>query len=157
MKLSDILRVKGEQVHTISPGATLQEAVETMVRHNVGSLIVVERPCQASAQVVGIVTERDILRTKAARAGELDQLRVERVVGGELITATPSTRVALAMHLMTENRIRHLPVMVEGRLVGIVSIGDIVKALSSQAAADNHYIRSYIHGEGGEVATLPPA
>ena len=154
MTLHEILQYKGTEVHTIGPAATLEEAVEDLVRYNVGSLVVCEATSKGmDTQLIGIVTERDILRTLAGHKGSLAKLQVADVMSTELITALPQDRIAHAMGLMTKNRVRHLPIVEEGRVLGIISIGDVVKAHHDQMTAENYYMKSYIQGEGAEVAT----
>jgi CBS domain-containing protein len=144
MTLQDILRTKGTVVFTISPGATLDDVAQQLVEHNCGSLLVCETATDPRARrVVGIITERDILRACAARK-PLDQLRVGETMSPDLITASPADSVEDTMGLMTEKRIRHLPVLENGELVGLISIGDVVKAQHQQMAVENHYLKSYI-------------
>jgi len=147
MTLKDILLEKGYAVHTIGPEATLEDVVQTLVRHNCGSLVVCEQTTVGDEpQVVGIITERDILRACAARKAPLDKQRVADVMTGNLITGSPTDSVEDTMGLLTEKRIRHLPILEEGRLRGIISIGDVVKAQHQQMAVENHYLKSYIQG-----------
>lgn len=145
MRLQDILRVKGAAVHTISPEATLDDVVQKLIAQNCGSLVV----CQEEAdrrhgEMLGIITERDILRFCAARRGPLDGTRVKEVMTREPTTGTPYDTIEDTMGLMTEQRIRHLPILDEGRLAGMISIGDVVKAHHDQVALENHYLKSYI-------------
>src|SRR5262245_58029293 len=124
-QLSEILAEKGHEVLRIEADASVFEAVERMVEHNVGSLLVME-----SGQVLGIVTERDYLR-RVTLEGRTDRgTAVREIISSPLITATPETTVDECMVLMTERRIRHLPVVSEEDVVGMVSIGDIVKLQS---------------------------
>jgi CBS domain-containing protein len=139
MKLSDILRIKGNSVLTIGPRATLADVVSTMVEHNCGSLVV----CDGDA-LVGIITERDILRACASQARSLREIPVEERMTREVITGLASDPISGVMGLMTERRIRHLPVLVEGKLAGLVSIGDIVKAEHSTLSVENQYLKHYI-------------
>jgi CBS domain-containing protein len=156
MIVQDILRVKGTEVHTIRPDATLEDVVLELVRYNVGSLVVMETSSEApEPRMVGIITERDILRAQAAHQASLDQLKVENVMSTDLVTALLGDELQEVMRLMTEHRIRHLPVVGEGRLRGVISIGDIVKAHHDQLEMENHYMRSYIQGEGAELGTAP--
>jgi CBS domain-containing protein len=152
MLLKDILDNKGRIVQRIAPDATLGEAVQDMVRHGIGSLVVQDR-LAVDGRIVGIITERDILRAHAARRAPLDELLVAAVMSQHLITAAPADGIERAMWLMTNHRVRHLPILLDNELYGIVSIGDIVKAQHDQLAMENHYMRSYIQGEGAEVAT----
>ncbi len=139
MNIREILEAKGSDVYSIEPSATLEEVVDRLVENNCGSLVVCE-----DEQLVGIITERDILRACAARKGTLEQLRVEDVMSVDLITGTPDDGVEDIMGLMTKNRIRHLPVLDDGRLAGMISIGDVVKAQHDRLTMENHYLKSYI-------------
>jgi CBS domain-containing protein len=145
MTLHDILKSKGTAVHLIGPQATLQDAVGELVRHRIGSLLVCDRDPESGEQVRGIVTERDVLY--ACDAGKpLSEVKVADVMSRNLITGSPADSVEDAMGLMTQHRIRHLPVLAKGRLVGMVSIGDVVKAQHHQLAMENHFMRDYIRG-----------
>lgn len=145
MRLQDILRLKGTQVHTITPGASLDEVVRELIAHNCGSLVVCEAAAgESHGAMVGIVTERDILRACAAGRGPLDRLKVAEIMSRRPLTAAPSDTIEDTMGLMTEHRIRHLPILDEGHLAGIISIGDVVKAHHDQVALENHYLKSYI-------------
>lgn len=142
MTLDDILRVKGTAVLSIGAHCTLQQVVDTLVRHNVGSLVV----CNDDEQLLGIITERDILRACASRQAPLTAVRVEDVMSHEPITAGRSDDVESAMGRMTQHRIRHLPVVDSGRLAGMISIGDVVKAQHDALTMENHYLKNYLHG-----------
>ena len=139
MKLSEILRTKGHNVLTIGPRATLAEVVTTMVEHNCGSLVV----CDGDA-LVGIITERDILRVCAAETRSLREIIVEERMTRDVITGLASDPISSVMGLMTERRIRHLPVLEDGKLAGLVSIGDVVKAEHSTLSVENQYLKHYI-------------
>jgi CBS domain-containing protein len=146
MLLQDILRQKGSAVHTIRPEATLDDVVQTLVRHNCGSLVVTA--ADSSSSMLGIITERDILKACAAKRAPLDQVRVsEAMTTKDVAMGTPADSVEETMGTMTNRRIRHLPVVADGRLIGIVSIGDIVKAQHDHLTMENHYLKTYIHGE----------
>jgi CBS domain-containing protein len=143
MKLADILAHKGYKVHSIGPTTTLAEVVQVLVRHNIGSLMVcADDDCK---RMLGIITERDILRASAARR-PLERTEVSRVMTTDVITGSPCDSVEDTMGVMTENRIRHLPVIENDELIGIVSIGDIVKAQHDALTMENHYLKSYLHG-----------
>lgn len=139
MKLRQILDSKGAVVHTIAPNASLAEVVSSLVDHNVGSLVVSDQDL-----VVGIITERDILRATADRKIRIDSSEVRSHMTPSPITATPSDEVQDIMGLLTERRIRHLPVMENDKLVGIISIGDIVKAQYSELSVENQFLKEYI-------------
>jgi CBS domain-containing protein len=142
MLVRDILYVKGTAVHTISPDAALEQVVQKLVACNCGSLVVC-RPDDPQ-QMLGIVTERDILRACAAGCVPLANHRVAERMTRDVVVAAPSQSVEDTMGLMTHNRIRHMPVIDEGRLVGIISIGDVVKAQHDALCLENHYLKSYM-------------
>ncbi len=142
MTLSEILERKGAHVYQTTPSATLANVVDDLVAHNVGSLLVFD-----DGQMVGIITERDILRACASRQGSLDQLLVQDHMTCAVVTASPQDRVGFVMSLLTEKRIRHLPVVENDRVVGLISIGDVVKAQSDELSVENHYLKSYIQGD----------
>jgi CBS domain-containing protein len=144
MQLHDILTVKGSTTLTTFPEASLAEAVRQMVEHNVGSMLVCQRHPTLGERLVGIVTERDLLRCFAAGRCDLTALTVAEVMTTELITAEPGDSVTELMGVMTTHRIRHVPVVSEERLVGMVSIGDLLKAQHDNLVAENQFMREYI-------------
>lgn len=147
MTLQDILRAKGTIVHSIAPTATLDDVVAKLVEHNCGSLVVCDSSVPGSKpRMVGIITERDILRACAARQAPLEAQRVADVMTRKLVTGTPSDPVSDTMGLMTQHRIRHLPVLEGEELVGLISIGDVVKAQYHETVVENHYLKEYIQG-----------
>jgi CBS domain-containing protein len=146
MTLEEILRTKGNKVYTIGRDATLEQVVTRLVDHNVGSLVVCDRDVTHGEQPVGMITERDILHMCSAESGhDLATTRVEEVMSTKLTMVSPSDGVEAVMGLMTSRRIRHLPVMFDNRLVGLVSIGDIVKAQLDHLAMENQAMKDYIH------------
>ena len=152
MMLREILRVKGSKVFTIRPQASLDEVVQTLVRHNIGSLVVCEDDDMRES--VGIITERDILRASASRSAPFDQLVASDCMSTQLVTGALNDTVEDVMGMMTEHRVRHMPVMENGSLVGIISIGDVVKSHHDALTMENHYLKTYIHGEIDETATF---
>ena len=120
--VAQILKHKGDWVITIPPSATVFQAIGRMVEHNVGALVAVEH-----GDVRGIITERDYLRRIALEGRSSKSTRVEEVMTADVIHVTPDTTVEECMTLMTENKCRHLPVLREGHLAGIISIGDCVR------------------------------
>ena len=146
MNLQDILTVKGSSVFGIAPDVTLAEAVAELVERRVGALLVFSDEDPERRRPVGIVTERDILYYCARGKVELRRSKVAEVMTTTLIAAAPEDTVEQVLGLMTAKRIRHVPVLVEGRLLGIVSIGDLVKAHTDQLAVENRFLKDYIHG-----------
>jgi CBS domain-containing protein len=146
MTLQDILRNKGSNVYTIEAQATLTEVAQVLARHNIGSLVVSEPAGSAGERLLGIITERDMLRAWAKNPTSLEQLKVADVMVRDLVTVLPTDSVEDTMGLMTERRIRHLPVVENGHLVGMISIGDVVKAQHDSLTMENYYLKNYIHG-----------
>lgn len=144
MKLMDILRVKGTSVHCISPQAKLCEVVHQLNEFNIGSLVVREDMGGRPGAVVGIVTERDILRACDCENAAWGDKRVQEVMSKDLVVGSPLDTIDDTMGLMTNHRIRHLPVMDGDELKGMISIGDVVKAHHHLAVVENHYLKSYI-------------
>jgi CBS domain-containing protein len=118
--IRNILARKGPHVHAIDPQATVSQAVEVMNELRIGSLVVIE-----GEELVGIFTERDVLRRVVAACGDPRTTPVSEVMTRDLVTVEPATSLATAMSLVTEHRCRHLPVVEDGRLVGLVSSGDL--------------------------------
>jgi CBS domain-containing protein len=144
MKLQEILSAKGGAVQTITPEATLQEVVQTLVEHRIGSLVVCRPNAAGKEEPVGIITERDILHACVAGSKPLAEVRAVEAMSTSLVTGSPEDDVEQVMGLMTTRRIRHLPVLVEGRLAGIISIGDVVKAQHDRLAMENRFMKDYI-------------
>ncbi len=127
-------------VFTIGPGRVLQEAVERLVEHNIGSLVVVD----GSGRPVGIITERDILRTCANGCEKLATTKVADTMTADLIVGEVGDEIDYVMGIMTKNRIRHLPILGEDGLRGLVSIGDVVKVQRQETEYENRHLREYI-------------
>lgn len=142
MDAKTILNRKGRTVYTVSPSATIREAMALLLRHSVGSLLVVDN----EGEVLGIVTERDIFRLTFEHEGRVMGIPVEAVMTRNLIIALPHDSIDYLKSLITENRIRHLPIIEDGKLAGILSIGDIVREESSAAAVENRYLKDFIFG-----------
>jgi CBS domain-containing protein len=138
-RLAEILEDKGGEVFEIDAEASVFEAVERMVEMNVGSLLVTE-----AGEIAGIVTERDYLRRVTLEGREERETPVREIMSSPLIVVTPETTIDQCMALMTDRRIRHLPVVEEGAVVGVVSIGDLVKFQSRQQTFEIQYLTQYI-------------
>ena len=126
-KVAGILEEKGAGVWSVKPADTVFSALETMAEHNIGAVLVLDKD-----ELSGIVTERDYARKVKLRALGSNDTPVGQIMTTVVHTVVPSATVAECMQLMTDERVRHLPVVDDGRLVGIVSIGDVVKAMMAQ-------------------------
>jgi CBS domain-containing protein len=139
MRISDVLRTKGSSVVTIEPEATVRDLLATLKEHNVGALVVV-----VPDGVAGIVSERDVVRRLPERGAVLLDRPVSEIMTKVVATCTPEDTVDALTVLMTNHRIRHVPVMVDGRLGGIVSIGDVVKSRITQLEQHQQQLHDYI-------------
>jgi CBS domain-containing protein len=140
MRIRDVLRGKGDLVVTVSPDATVRDLLGLLAEHNVGALVV----SADGSSVSGIVSERDVVRRlHDAGTGLLDQ-RVSAIMTTEVRTVEPEEHVDDLMRLMTDHRIRHVPVLVDGRLAGIVSIGDVVKQRLGELEDERDQLSRYI-------------
>jgi len=138
-QLSRILDEKGRSVLRIDADCSVLQAVQLMVEHNVGSLLVTD-----GGEVIGIVTERDYLRRVTLEGRAERETPVREIISSPLITASPETSVDECMALMTDRRIRHLPVLEDGQVVGVVSIGDVVKYQLDRRQVELKYLNDYI-------------
>jgi CBS domain-containing protein len=141
MRISEVLHVKGDNVVTISPEATVRQLVALLKDHNIGAVVV----SAGSGTVAGIVSERDVVRGLADGPDVLDRV-VKDIMTERVHTAPPTETVDHLMQLMTENRIRHVPVVVDGSLHGIVSIGDVVKSRMNELQFERDQLESYVAG-----------
>jgi CBS domain-containing protein len=141
MTIAAVLSSKGPEVATITSAATLGHAAAELARNRIGALVVVG----ASGEVVGVLSERDIVACFAAHGdSDLGKRRVEDAMTAPAITVEPETKVLTALALMTARRIRHLPVLKNGLLAGIVSIGDLVKYRIDRIEREAEAMRAYI-------------
>lgn len=141
MLVAEIIRGKGDAVYTIRPDLTLTQACAELQRHRVGALVV----CDGD-RVVGILSERDVVRAVADRGTEGLNAPVSEHMSARVVFAQPNETVAVLMERMTDRRIRHLPVMKEDRLAGVISIGDVVKCHIEEATREAESLRTYIAG-----------
>ena len=139
--LSALLERKGGAVLTIESTATIATAVAEMNRHRMGSIVVVE-----GDRLAGIFTERDVLRRVVGEGVSPHVMRVADVMTKNVITVTPETTVEETMVIFAEKRCRHLPVIVRGRLVGLISIGDISRWIADMHRAEAEHLKNYITG-----------
>ena len=138
-RVKEILDEKGHDVLQIAADASVFDAVKQMVEVGVGSLLVV-----GDGEIAGIFTERDYLRRMTLEGRDDKETAVQDVMSTPLVVVTPQTSIDECMALMTDRRIRHLPVVDEGEVVGIVSIGDLVKFTSKQQSFEIKYLTDYI-------------
>ncbi len=140
--VADILRHKGSRVVTTSPTTTVYDAIATMVEHNVGSILITD-----GDDLAGIFTERDYLRRIILQGRTSKTTRIEEVMTADVNRAAPQSTIRECMGTMTERRCRHLPVVNDGKLVGIISLGDCVKELLTEAEARVQNLTEYITGQ----------
>lgn len=139
MLVAEILKGKGEVVFTLSPDALLVEACAELDRRRVGALIVLEGDA-----VLGVLSERDIVRAVSRDGAQALTRPVSQYMTAQVIFAEPAETVAVLMARMTDRRIRHLPVLRDQRLAGVISIGDVVKCQIAEAAQEAESLRTYI-------------
>ncbi len=139
MRIADVLRNKGAAVSTIDQEATVQELLAGLAEHNIGAMVVV-----GSDGVVGMVSERDIVRQLHSHGASVLSRPISTIMTATVATCTKSDTVDSISLLMTKNRVRHVPVMEDGNLIGIVSIGDVVKSRMEELEAEQQQLHSYI-------------
>ncbi len=143
MRISEVIRRKGTEVFTIAPSASVQQLVELLGKHRIGSLVVSEDDGET---LVGIVSERDVMRGLSEQGTAIMQVSVANIMTAEVISCVPEDELEKLARVMTDRRIRHLPVVVEGHLEGLVSIGDIVKHRIDELQAERDHLADYVHG-----------
>src|SRR5260370_4289952 len=139
--ISEILNAKGTIVWSVSPNATVFEAIQMMADKNIGALLVMDH-----GRLVGIMSERDYTRKVALKGKSSRETPVKEILSGNLIHVTPSHTVEECMRLMTDHRVRHLPVMDGERVLGIISIGDLVNWIISAQTSTIQQLQTYITG-----------
>ena len=146
MKLHDsverILTQKGSAVFSIPPDATVYQALEMLEEKNIGALLVM-----AGDSLVGLLSERDYVRKVKLKGYSSTDLSVEEIMSTPVLTVSPKTTVDECMHCMTNTRCRHLPVVDEGKVVGVVSIGDLVNWIMTVQEVTIHQLEDYICGK----------
>jgi len=139
MKISSI--ISGKRVETISASASIHDVVNTLNSHHIGALVV----SSDGKRIDGIVSERDVVRAMPGKLDQLIGMHVRDIMTVDVHTCTPDTTVAELMKMMTEHRIRHVPVVdAEGALISIVSIGDVVKNRVGEMESENQALRDYV-------------
>lgn len=137
----EILARKGTVVHTVPVGTSVRDAARTMSDLHVGSVVVMK-----DDKLAGILTERDIARRLVFRGLDPERTFVEEVMTSKIASVGPSTKVGEAMHAMSETHCRHLPVVADDKVIGLVSLGDLVRALTTDYDLQLRYLESYIRG-----------
>ena len=140
--VSALLRDKAPAMHSIPPTATVLEAISLMAEKNIGSV-----PVMQGERLVGMLTERDYTRKVILMGRKSRDTQVSEIMTRDPITVTPEDTVNDCMELMTEHRVRHLPVIEDGKLIGILSIGDLVKWIISAQTATIEHLTRYVFGE----------
>jgi CBS domain-containing protein len=139
MHIHEVLRSKGDHVVTVSPETTVRELIATLAEHNIGAAVV----STADEPIVGIVSERDIVRGLVGGTDVLDAT-IADIMTSQVRTVDPTATVEHLMRLMTDHRIRHVPVVSDGVLQGIVSIGDVVKSRIGELEFERDQLESYV-------------
>jgi CBS domain-containing protein len=140
MYVRDIVGTKGDQIITTKPDATIAATTQLLAKHRIGAVLVTD----ADERIVGIISERDIVRGLAKHGGAVADLAVSDLMTRDVHTCTPNDTIADIMGVMTAQRFRHLPVVDEGRLAGIVSIGDVVKYRLDETKLEVESLRDYV-------------
>jgi CBS domain-containing protein len=142
MRISDVLRVKGGQVVTVTPETDVRQLLAVLAEHHIGAVVV----SGDGNSVDGIVSERDIVRALADRGSEIIEEPVSAICTTDVYTVDVDARIEDLMRIMTERRVRHLPVVTDGTLQGIVSIGDVVKRRIDELEGERTALSDYISG-----------
>jgi CBS domain-containing protein len=144
MAVAHILRQKGSDVVTVQPSDSVQMIVDTLARHRIGAVVVVD----GQGTIAGIVSERDVVRAMAGDLSTITAQTAQDIMTSKVTTCEPGDSEADLMQLMTEKRIRHLPVVSAGRLSGMISIGDVVKLRIESVEREAADMKSYIASAG---------
>lgn len=139
--IHDILQLKGTTVWTIRPDATVFEAIQLMADKNIGAVLVTDRE-----KLIGIISERDYTRKVALKGKSSKELKVREILSEKMIHVTPQHSIEECLRLMTDRRVRHLPVLDGDRIAGVISIGDLVNWVISAQNATIRQLESYISG-----------
>ena len=141
-KVADMLDAKGTAVHAVGPRGTVYEAISRMNEHRVGALLVME-----GENLVGILSERDYTRKVILLGRASKETPVQSIMTADVITVSPTTSLAECLHIVTRNHIRHLPVVEGARVVGVISISDLVRAVLVQQAETIESLNSFISSD----------
>jgi CBS domain-containing protein len=142
--ISDILKSKGAQVWSVEPGATVFDAIKLLAEKNVGALLVMK-----GESLVGIISERDYTRKVVLKGKSSKDTLVSEILSGQIVHVTPAHSIEDCLRLMTDRHVRHLPVLEKSKVVGIVSIGDLVNWIITQQSQTIQQLQTYITGLPG--------
>jgi CBS domain-containing protein len=142
MLVSDILKTKGNNVVTVAPDTPVGAAVSTLAEKRIGCIVVTTD----GGALAGILSERDVVRMLARQGGDVLDEPVSALMTAKVVTCTPSQTIAQVMEMMTSGRFPHVPVMEEGRLAGMVSIGDVVKCRLEETEEEVRQLAAYVAG-----------
>ncbi|MEV6632866.1 CBS domain-containing protein [Actinoplanes sp. NPDC051470] len=143
MRISDVLRIKGDRVITVTPDTNVAGLLRVLAEHGIGAVVV----SPDGVAIAGIVSERDVVRAIAERGAGVLTEPVTRIATSSVRTVTPEVSLEDVERLMTDGRFRHVPVLVDGRLGGVVSIGDVVKNRMDELESERSELAGYITGE----------
>jgi signal-transduction protein with cAMP-binding, CBS, and nucleotidyltransferase domain len=143
-KIGALIEKKGARVWSLGPTATIYDALAMMAEKGVGALLIVDE-----GQLLGILSERDYARKVLLKGRSSRDTAVTEIMSSPVVSVSPSQTVEECMHIVTDKRIRHLPVMENGRIVGIVSIGDLVNWVITAQRETIHHLEAYIAGNAG--------
>ena len=144
MAVAHILRQKGTSVFTVEPGDSVQTIVDMLARHRIGAVVVVD----PAGGIAGIVSERDVVRAMVGDVAAVVSMTAKDIMTAKVRTCSPTDSEAELMQMMTESRIRHLPVVANGRVTGMVPIGDVVKLRIESMEAEADQMKTYIASAG---------
>ena len=144
MAVAHILKQKGAAVHTVAPGDSVQSIVEALAKHRIGAVVVTD----SKGSIAGIFSERDVVRAMAGKGGAVLSNTAADIMTAKVRTCGPNDTEADLMALMTEHRIRHLPVVSNGKLAGMISIGDVVKLRMEMMERETDDLKTYIASAG---------
>jgi CBS domain-containing protein len=144
MTIASVLRVKGNTVVSVAPDTSVMDIVRTISSRRIGAVLVLD----PAGGLAGIVSERDIVKALANEGEGVHALRAEQIMTRSVMTVTPRTSINHAMELMDQGYFRHLPVLDDGALVGIISVRDVVRARIERQQEETESLRTYIHARG---------
>ncbi len=151
MKVSDILRVKGGTLFTVTPEQPLATAVQTMAEHDIGSLVVM-----GHGELVGMLTFREVIQALVGNGGALGQVTVGGMMDDHPLTCTPDTEIDEVRRMMLDRHARYMPVMTQRTLMGVISLYDVAKAVVDSQDFENRMLKAYIRDWPVEEAGEPP-